>query len=90
MRDSDYFETNQSQMSRKAKAQSDANKAMREQNRQNNCELIVQNISMAQIDQIFQSSLNLDQDAIIQFIESLCKVSRQELTDTINSRKFSL
>ena len=52
--------------------------------------MIVQNIEMAQIDQIFQSSLNLDQDAIIQFIESLCRVSREELTDTVNSRKFSL
>lgn len=63
---------------------------MREQTRMANCELIVQNVSMAQIDQIFQSSLNLDQDAIILFIENLCKVSRQELNDTVNSRKFSL
>ena len=32
----------------------------------------------------------MDQDAIILFIENLCKVSRQELNDTVNSRKFSL
>jgi len=55
---------------------SQANRVMHEQNRQANCEMIVQNIEMAEIDQIFQSSLNLDQDAIIQFIDNLCKVSR--------------
>ena len=89
MRDSDYFETNASSQNRRSK-ESAANKAMREQNRKANCDLIVQNISIAQIDQIFQSSLNLDQDAIILFIENLCKVSKHELNDTVNSRKFSL
>lgn len=90
MRDSDYFETNASQSKNKNSKESAANKAMREQNRIANCELIVQNIEMAQIDQIFQSSLNLDQDAIIMFIENLCKVSRKELEDPVNARKFSL
>lgn len=55
-----------------------------------NSELVVQNISMAQIDGIFQGSINLDQDAIIFFIENLCKVSKTELSDTLNPRKFSL
>ena len=36
------------------------------------------------------SSINLDQDAIICFIENLCKVSKQELSDAMNPRKFSL
>ena len=53
MRDSDYFETNASNQNRKQSKESAANKAMREQNRIANCELIVQNIEMAQIDQIF-------------------------------------
>ena len=52
MRDSDYFETNASSQNRRSK-ESAANKAMREQNRKANCDLIVQNISIAQIDQIF-------------------------------------
>lgn len=93
LRDSDFFDPNmQSNQSRSNRGQKEsaANKAMREQNRQANCEMIVQNIEMAQIVQIFQSSLNLDQDAIILFIENLCKVSSQELADTVNPRKFSL
>jgi len=86
--DSDFFETNSNQPANKKMSQ--ASRAMHEQNRQANCELVVQSIEMSQIDQIFQSSLNLDQDAIIQFIENLCKVSRQELVDAVNPRKFSL
>ena len=85
--DSDFFETNSSQQRSKM---SQANRAMFEQNRQANCEMIVQNIEMSQIEMIFQSSLNLDQDAIIQFIENLCKVSHAELNDNVNPRKFSL
>ena len=55
-----------------------------------NSEIVVNNISMGQIDQIFQSSVNLDQDAIILFIQNLCQVSRVELSDKANPRKFSL
>ena len=55
-----------------------------------NSELIVQNIDMARIERIFQNSLNLDQDAICLFIESLVTVSRHELEDTSNPRKFSM
>ena len=56
--DSDFFDTNSSQQQRSKMSQ--ANRAMFEQNRQSNCEMIVQNIEMSQIEQIFQSSLNLD------------------------------
>ena len=93
LRDSDYFDPNMSSSQSRAsrgQKESAASKAMREQNRQANCEMVVQTIEMAQIDQIFQSSLNLDQDAIILFIENLCKVSSQELADTVNPRKFGL
>jgi hypothetical protein len=31
------------------------------------------------IDLIIQKSFNLDQDAIVKFIENLCKVSKEEL-----------
>jgi len=55
-----------------------------------NSELIAQHFSRAQLDSIFMSSINLDQDAIISFIENLCKISRVELQDTMNPRKFSL
>lgn len=55
-----------------------------------NSETIVQKIQIEQIDQIFQNSLNLDQDAIINFIESLCTNSKNELKDQANPRKFSL
>ena len=34
--------------------------------------------------------MNLDEDAIISFIQSLCKVSRDELANQSNPRKFSL
>ena len=55
-----------------------------------NSEIIVQQIQIEQIDQVFQNSLNLDQDAIINFIESLCNNSKNELKDQANPRKFSL
>jgi len=32
----------------------------------------------------------LDQDAIVKFIENLCKVSKEELENNENPRKFSL
>ena len=47
LKDSDFFETNASNQNRKQSKESAANKAMREQNRIANCELIVQNIEMA-------------------------------------------
>ena len=53
MRDSDYFETNASQNQRGRKDSTSSNKALREQIKMANCELIVQSISIAQIDQIF-------------------------------------
>ena len=55
-----------------------------------NSEMIVQSISMEQIDQIFQNSMNLDEDAIIHFIDALCRNSKVELKDQNNPRKFSL
>ena len=55
-----------------------------------NSQMIVQSIQLEQIDQVFQNSLNLDQDAIINFIESLCLNSKNELKDQSNPRKFSL
>lgn len=39
---------------------------------------------------IFQRSVNLDGEAIVDFINCLCSVSRKELADTENPRKFSL
>ena len=39
---------------------------------------------------IIQHSVNLDEDAIIDFINNLCKVSVEELDDVDNPRKFSL
>ena len=47
LRDSDFFETNSSQTNKKSSKESAANRAMREQNRIANCEMIVQNIEMA-------------------------------------------
>ena len=55
-----------------------------------NADLVSQNIDMGYIDLIIQKSFNLDQDAIIKFIENLCKVSKEELAHKENPRKFSL
>jgi brefeldin A-inhibited guanine nucleotide-exchange protein len=55
-----------------------------------NSEMVVQSITIEQIDQIFQNSVNLDPEAIIQFIESLSRCSKRELGDLTNPRKFSL
>ena len=91
VQDKEFFETAASQSSkRKESAASAAQKAQQEANRVANCELIAQSIEISAVDQIFQSSINLDQDAIILFIENLCRVSRQELKDAVNPRKFSL
>lgn len=45
---------------------------------------------MNKIDLIIQRSTQLDPDAIIDFVQSLCQVSREELADPENPRKFSL
>jgi len=42
------------------------------------------------IDAIFTMSVNLDAEAIIDLIRSICKVSVEELQDHINPRIFSL
>lgn len=55
-----------------------------------NSEIIVNNIQISQLDLIFSKSANLDADAIIDFITSLCLVSREELQDVDNPRKYSL
>jgi len=55
-----------------------------------NSELIVNNIDPNKIDLIIQRSVHLDAEAIIDFITSLCRVSREELDDVDNPRKFSL
>ena len=65
-------------------------KAQREAIMSANSEMVVQSISIEQIDQIFQNSVNLDPEAIIQFIESLSRCSKRELGDLANPRKFSL
>jgi len=48
------------------------------------------NVNMSEIEYIFQKSFHLDEDAIIAFIENLCKVSRDELANQANPRKFAL
>jgi brefeldin A-inhibited guanine nucleotide-exchange protein len=55
-----------------------------------NSQLIVQHIDLTKIDLIIQRSVHLDPDAIIDFITHLCQVSREELADLDNPRKFSL
>jgi len=55
-----------------------------------NSEILVQHIDLSKIDLIIQKSINLDAEAIIDFINMLCKVSREELMDADNPRKFSL
>mmetsp|Transcript_22235 Transcript_22235/g.16667 ORF Transcript_22235/g.16667 Transcript_22235/m.16667 type:complete len:270 (+) Transcript_22235:469-1278(+) len=55
-----------------------------------NSEVLVQHIDLSKIDLIMQKSVNLDGEAIIDFINMLCKVSSEELLDAENPRKFSL
>jgi len=55
-----------------------------------NSELIVNNVDQNKIDLIIQRSVNLDPEAIIDFITNLCMVSKEELSDVENPRKFSL
>ncbi len=65
-------------------------KLEREQALFQNSQLIVQHIDLNKIDLIIQRSVNLEPDAIIDFITNLCTVSREELSDLDNPRKFSL
>lgn len=55
-----------------------------------NSAIIAEQIDSNQIETIFLQSENLNQDAIIDFIENLCKVSKQELSDPDNPKKFCL
>jgi brefeldin A-inhibited guanine nucleotide-exchange protein len=52
--------------------------------------MVVQHIDFTKIDLIIQKSVDLDAEAIIDFITHLCQVSREELNDIENPRKFSL
>lgn len=55
-----------------------------------NSQLIVQNIDMSKIDLIIQKTVQLEPEAIIDFITALIQVSSEELKDLENPRKFSL
>lgn len=55
-----------------------------------NSSIIAQQIDANQIEMIFQQSERLNKDGIIFFIENLCKVSRDELADELNPKKFCL
>ena len=65
-------------------------KSVRERTYQMNSEILSQSFSLSQLATIFMNSINLDQTSISCFIENLCKVSRVELSNPQNPRKFSL
>jgi len=88
-RDADFFNANKRQLA-KAGSVNLQRKLEREQILMQNSELIVQSVDMNKIDLIIQRSTQLDPDAIIDFVTSLCQVSREELADPENPRKFSL
>ena len=85
-KDSEFFKTNV----KNTKNVQLQRKLEREQTLILNSELIVQNIDLNKIDLIIQRSVNLDSEAIIDFINNLCAVSKEELNDPENPRKFSL
>lgn len=86
-RDADFFNANK----RSAKGQPNLQRKLeREATLLQNSELIVQSIDFTKIDLIIQRSVHLDPDAIIDFVTNLCQVSREELADPENPRKFSL
>ena len=85
-KDAEFFNTNK----RGPKNAQLQKKLEREQALIQNSELIVQHIDFNKIDLIIQKSVNLDADAIIDFITNLCIVSKEELNDPDNPRKFSL
>ena len=95
-KDSDFFDPN-SQQQRQERREVQSNeeqpadyKTQRERIFQANSETLSQNFSISQLDAIFMNSINLDQSSIRCFIENLCKISRVELNDATNPRKFSL
>jgi len=55
-----------------------------------NSAIIAEQIDGNLIETIFLQSERLNTDAIIDFIESLCKVSRDELADEDSPKKFCL
>lgn len=89
-RDADFFGSANKRQLAKAGSANLQRKLEREQILMQNSELIVQSVDMNKIDLIIQRSTQLDPDAIIDFVTSLCQVSREELADPENPRKFSL
>lgn len=55
-----------------------------------NSAIIAEQIDAQQIESIFLQSVNLNTDAIIDFIGALCQVSQEELADEDNPKKFCL
>ena len=55
-----------------------------------NCQIIADEIDANQIELIFLQSERLNPNAIIDFIENLCKVSRDELSEEDSPKKFCL
>lgn len=55
-----------------------------------NSAIIADQIDAHQIESIFLMSERLNTDAIIDFIQHLCRVSRDELADPDNPKKFCL
>jgi hypothetical protein len=55
-----------------------------------NSAIIAENVDANQIDSIFLQSEKLSPEAIKDFIESLCRVSKEELGDEDAPKKFCL
>lgn len=55
-----------------------------------NSAIIAEQIDANQIETIFLQSEKLNPDAIIDFIENLCRASREELGDEDSPKKFCL
>lgn len=55
-----------------------------------NSAIIAEQIDANQIETIFLQSERLNTDAIIDFIENLCRVSKEELADEDSPKKFCL
>ena len=83
MADSEFFKSEQA-MSQDPRAQANQQLLMR------NSAIIAEEIDSNQIDQVFLQSEKLNTNAIIDFIENLCKVSREELQSEDNPKKFCL
>ena len=87
MRDQDFFN---SSIGKKQNNPTLQRKIEREQMLHHNSQLIVQSIDMSKIDLIIQKTVQLEPEAIIDFITALIQVSSEELKDLENPRKFSL